>query len=324
MKIILAGGSGQIGSILARHFFSKGDEVVVLTRKQPGESVIRNILWDASNLGSWTKELEGADVLINLAGRNVNCRYNAENRKDILESRVNATRVLARAIEGLKKPPSLWLQSSTATIYAHRFDAPNDELTGILGGTEANAPATWRFSIAVAKAWEAEFDAAPLPCLRKLKLRSAMVMSPDREGVFDVLLSLVRKGLGGRAGNGRQYVSWIHYLDFVEAIDWLVAHQELDGAINLCSPNPLPNADFMREIRKASGTKIGLPASNWMLEIGAVFMRTETELILKSRRVIPTRLKQSGYDFNFPVWADAVLDLCQRRNRDIPRAHFLL
>ena len=195
---------------------------------------------------------------------------------------------------------------------------------GILGGTETSAPETWRFSIAVAKAWEAEFDAAPLPCLRKVKLRSAMVMSPDREGVFDVLLSLVRKGLGGRAGNGRQYVSWIHYLDFVGAIDWLVAHQELDGAINLCSPNPLPNADFMREIRKASGTKIGLPASKWMLEIGAVFMRTETELILKSRRVIPTRLQQSGYHFDFPVWADAVLDLCQRRNRIIRGAHFLL
>src|SRR5437899_4608443 len=184
---------------------------------------------------------------------------------------------------------------STATIYAHRFDAPNDEATGILGGSEPGAPDTWRFSIDVATAWERTLDEVVVPQTRKVKLRSAMTMSPDKGGIFDVLLGLVRRGLGGRAGDGRQYVSWIHYADFIRAIYWLIEHENVEGAMNLCAPEPLPNAEFMRTLRQAWGRSVGLPVMRWMLELGAIFLRTETELILKSRRVIPGRLLRHSF-----------------------------
>jgi uncharacterized protein (TIGR01777 family) len=208
---------------------------------------------------------------------------------------------------------------STATIYAHRYDAPNDEASGILGGSESNAPDTWQFSIDVAKSWERVVDEATLPQTRKVKMRAAMVMSPDDGGVFEMLLRLVRYGLGGHAGNGRQYVSWIHHEDFVRAVYWLIGHNNLEGAINIASPNPLPNAEFMRALRAAWGIKFGLPATEWMLEFGAFFLRTETELILKSRRVIPGRLLASGFTFLFPDWSKAADDLC-RRQREMRRA----
>jgi uncharacterized protein (TIGR01777 family) len=264
---------------------------------------------DAGRLGD---EIEGADVVINLAGRSVNCRYNARNRRDILESRVESTRVLGEAIARASRPPAVWLQMSTATIYAHRFDAANDEATGIVGGLEADTPDTWRFSIDVATAWERALDEAATPGTRKVKLRSAMMMSPDRGGVFDVLLRLVRLGLGGAAGEGRQYVSWIHDRDFVRAISWLIEHDDMEGAVNLAAPHPVPNAEFMRALRQAWGMPVGLPATTWMLEIGAFLMRTESELILKSRRVVPGRLLGGGFTFAFPHWAEAARDLCLR------------
>jgi len=256
--------------------------------------------------------MDTADVIINLAGRNVNCRYTAQNKKAILESRLQSTRVVGEAISRVKNPPPTWLQASTATIYAHRYDAPNDEATGRIGGSEPDAPDKWRFSIEVAKAWEKTVDKANVPHTRKVKLRSAMIMSPDRGGIFDTLLRLVRLGLGGRAGNGRQYVSWIHEADFVRSIYWLIEHQEMEGVVNLAAPHPLPYAEFMRAIREAWGIKIGLPAAKWMLETGAFFLRTETELVLKSRRVIPGRLLDAGFTFNFPEWPMAAQDLVRR------------
>ncbi len=316
MKVILPGGSGQIGRILAREFVSRGWDVVVLSRRadtKRNTSAVRFVPWDAKNIGPWSEQVDGADVVINLAGRSVDCRYNQANRRAILDSRVESTRIIGRAIRSAKNPPSLWLQSSTATIYAHRYDAPNDELTGIIGGEEENVPDTWRFSIDVAKAWEDAATEFELPHTRIVLLRSAMVMSPDRGGVFDVLLRLVRLGLGGTSGDGRQYVSWIHDADFIAAIDWLIEHRELDGAVNLCSPHPLPNRDFMRTLRKSWGVPIGLPATRWMLEIGAFFLRTESELILKSRRVIPARLVESGFQFKFGDWTEAADELCRRR-----------
>lgn len=321
MKIVTPGGSGQVGTLLARAFQARGDEVVVLSRG-PQDAPWRVVPWDAKSLGPWAAELDGADVVINLAGRSVNCRYGEENRRQILDSRVDSTRVVGEAVAAARKPPKVWLQSSTATIYAHRFDAPNDELTGIVGGTESDAPDTWRFSTEVARAWEEALEQASTPHTRKVALRSAMVMSPDRGGIFDTLLGLVRKGLGGTSGSGRQFVSWIHEADFVAAIDWLIAHEELSGAVNISSPNPLPNADFMRDLRRAWGAQIGLPATAWMLEIGAVFLRTETELILKSRRVFPGRLLSSGFSFQFPDWQGAAQDLCsQARHRPGDQAH---
>ncbi len=311
MKIVLAGGSGQVGTLLARAFVRDGHEIVVLSRR-PQRRPWRTLYWDGVSCGEWLRELDGAGVVINLAGRSVDCRYHARNRREILESRVRSTRAIGEAIEKSSRPPSVWLQASTATIYSHRFDAPNDEETGMIGGGETGAPETWRFSIEVAKAWERAATDANVPATRRVLLRSAMTMSPDRGGIFDVLLRLVRFGLGGASGDGRQFVSWIHGDDFVRAIYWLVDHSALSGAVNLAAPHPVPNAEFMRALRTAWGIGFGLPARVPMLELGAFFLRTETELILKSRRVVPSRLIESGFEFQFPEWPNAARDLCRR------------
>lgn len=311
MKVIIPGGTGQVGMILARAFHAAGHEVVVLSRT-PHAAPWRVAQWDAATLGEWAAELDGATAVINLAGRSVNCRYTAHNRDLIMGSRVNSTRVVGAAIAQASRPPRVWLQASTATIYAHRFDAPNDELSGLLGGTEPSAPDTWRFSIAVATAWEQAMQAAATPHTRKVLLRSAMTMSADRGGIFATLLGLVRAGLGGRAGNGRQYISWIHEEDFVRGVGWLLEHDDLAGPINLAAPNPLPNTEFMHALRAAWGMPLGLPATAWMLELGAVFLQTETELILKSRRVVPSKLLQAGFTFAYPTWPEAARNLCQQ------------
>jgi uncharacterized protein (TIGR01777 family) len=310
MKIVIPGGSGQVGTVLARAFHERGDEVVVLSRK-PAHKQWRMVQWDGETFGDWVSEIEGADAVINLAGRSVNCRYHEHNRRVIKESRVKSTRTVGDAIAQAWKPPRAWLQASTATIYAHRYDAPNDEATGIIGGSP-NAPETWRFSIDVATSWERAVSECPTPQTRKVLMRTAIVMSPDRGGSFDILLRLVRFGLGGRAGNGKQFVSWIHDQDLVAAVLWLIRHEELEGPVNVAAPNPLTNSEFMQALRSAWGVRVGLPASELMLELGAFFLRTETELILKSRRVIPRRLLESGFVFEFPTWAEAASDLCRR------------
>lgn len=312
MKIVIPGGSGQIGGVLTRAFRESGDEVVILSRRAGSVHGVRAVPWDARTLGEWKAELEGADLLINLTGRSVDCRYHAKNRALILNSRVESTRVLGEAIAQCDDPPPVWMNASTATIYRHALDRPMDEATGELGGDEHGVPETWRFSIAVAKAWEEAFFAAPTPHTRKLALRSAMTMSADRGGVFDVLLRLVRVGLGGTNGDGRQFVSWIHERDFVDAIRFLHRRADMDGCVNLASPNPLPNREFMRVLRRAWGMPVGLPAMVWMLEIGAVFLRTETELILKSRCVVPGRLLDAGFRFTYPEWPAAAAELCER------------
>ncbi len=310
MKIVIPGGSGQIGTLSARAFVADGHEVVVLSRKG-GQAPWRIVEWDAKTLGPWTKEFDGADVVVNLAGRSVNCRYGSRNRHEIKESRIKSTQAVGQAIAEAANPPRVWLQASTATIYAHRYDAPNDETTGILGGDEPNVPDTWRFSIDVAKSWEQAALEARTPNTRQVLLRSAITMSPDHGGPFDYLLTLVRWGLGGMQGDGRQFVSWIHDRDFIRAVYWLIDH-DLSGPVNLASPNPIPNVEFMCLLRNAWGRRFGLPATEWMLEIGTFLMRTESELVLKSRRVIPSRLAAAGFEFQFPNWADAATDLCRR------------
>jgi uncharacterized protein len=311
MKIIIPGGSGQVGTVLARSFATGGHDVVVLSRN-PAKTPWRIVAWDGESRGDWVAELEGADAVINLAGRSVNCRYTPENRRLIMESRLKSTKILGEAISQAARPPRVWLQASTATIYAHRYDAPNDEATGIVGGSEPDAPDTWRFSIEVATNWERVFNEAVTPSTRKVLLRSAIIMSPSRGGPFDLLLRLVRFGLGGTSGDGRQYVSWVHDEDFVRAVLWLIEHDELDGPINVAAPNPLPNAEFMRALRTAWEMPFGLPAPDWMLEIGAFMLRSETELALKSRRVVPARLLASRFEFLYPTWLEAATDLCAR------------
>lgn len=311
MKIIIPGGSGQVGTVLATEFATTGHDVCVLSRSQPSRPW-RTTKWDGETIGDWITELEDADVIINLAGQSVNCRYTAENRRIIMDSRLKSTKVLGDAISQLKKPPRVWLQASTATIYEHRYDAAHDEATGRVGGSESNAPDTWRFSIDVATNWERVFNVVKAPQTRKVLLRSAIIMSPSSGGPFDLLLRLVRFGLGGTVGNGKQFVSWIHELDFVRSVQWLIKHEEMDGPVNVAAPHPLPNSEFMRELRAAWEMPIGLPASEWMLEIGAFLLRSESELALKSRRVVPAKLLESGFTFKFPTWSEAARDLCER------------
>lgn len=330
LRVLIPGGSGQIGTVIARAFNGRGDRVTVLSRDpaarkahvQSGHKVPWRVLpWDGRTLGPWADELAECDVVINLAGRSVNCRYTKENMRQMMDSRVDSTRVLGQAIAKSPRPPRVWLQASTATIYSHRFDAANDEPTGQIGGSEPGVPAYWKFSIDIAQAWERELAAANTPHTRKVALRSAMTMSHDTGGVFDTLLGLVRKGLGGPNGNGKQFVSWVHEKDFLAALDWLIKREDFTGPVNICSPNPLPNSEFMRDLRHAwlecgtsgrMGARIGLPAFKWMLEIGAVFLKTDTELILKSRRVVPTRLLESGFRFEFPDWPIAARHLCKK------------
>jgi uncharacterized protein len=329
MRIVIPGGSGQVGHVLARHFHGQGHDVTVLTRT-PAAEPWHTLLWDGATRGDWADALDGSDVCINLAGRSVNCRYHPANRAAILNSRVDSTRILGKVIASLAHPPAVWMNASTATIYRHALpnDPPNDELTGVLGGNEPGAPDTWNFSIAVARAWEAAFNQTTTPRTRKVGLRSAMTFSPDCGGVFDVFLSLVRRGLGGTVGSGRQFVSWIHDADFVRAVEFLIGDGPLsrDGAIsakpaladqiNLASPNPLPNREFQRALREAWGTRVGLPTAEWMVEIGTWAMRTESELVLKSRRVVPTRLANAGFTFLHPTWPEAARDLVARWRAD--------
>jgi len=314
VKFVVAGGSGHLGTLLVRARHAAGDEVVVLSRA-PRAAPWRVEVWDAKTLGPWATELDGADVVVNMAGRSVNCRYTPENRRAIMDSRVESARIVGEAIARAAKPPRLWVQMSTATIYAHRFDAANDEATGIIGGDEPGVPETWRFSIEVAKAWEREVDESRVPATRTVKLRAAVVMSSLAGGPFDILLRLVRLGLGGWAGSGKQYVSWVHGADFVRAIDHIVRDDSLRDAVNVAAPDPLPNAEFMRELRAAWGMPVGLPAPSALLPLGAFAMRTETELILKSRRVVSGKLAASGFAFDFRAWDAAARDLCGRVRR---------
>jgi uncharacterized protein (TIGR01777 family) len=311
LRIVVAGGNGQIGTLLARHFHGRGHQLVVIARSvQPAPW--RVIKWDGATLGDWAGELERADVLINLAGRNVSCRYTPANRRAIKESRVQSTLALGQAVARLVHPPSLWMNASTATIYRHAFDRAMDEDTGEIGGKEQNCPSSWRFSIDVATSWEEAFFSAVTPRTRKIAMRSAMTMSPDPGGIFAELLRLVRLGLGGTAGSGEQFVSWIHEADFIRSVEFLMAHEEMEGAVNLAAPCPLPNREFMRALRQAWGIRVGLLAPRPLLELGALFLRTETELILKSRRVVPGRLLRAGFEFQFPEWPQAAGELVGR------------
>jgi uncharacterized protein len=314
LRIVIAGGSGQIGRVLARYFQERGQEVIVLTRG-PHTAQWQTVHWDSQTPGLWTQYLDGADVCINLTGRSVNCRYRPDNRVEIYNSRILSTRLLGEVIGSLAHPPRVWLNASTATIYRHALDRSMDELTGELGGNEPGVPDTWSFSIRVAKDWETTFFKADTPLTRKIAMRSAITFSPVAGNAFALLSNLVRVGLGGTQGNGRQWVSWIHEEDFARAVEFLIAREDLDGAINIASPNPEHNRDFMAILRESWNMPNGVPAPAPILELAAFFMRTETELVLKSRRVVPTRLLEAGFHFEFPNWPHAAEDLVQKWKR---------
>src|SRR6266568_6181745 len=305
--IVVAGGSGFIGRLLTERLVSGNNDVIVLTRSPgPVAQSIRQVGWDGRTLGEWARELDGASALINLAGRSVNCRYNERNRREILESRVDSTRVLGEAVSRCNKPPQVWLNASTATIYKHTFDREMDEATGVIGATPEAKDA---FSIEVARAWEDAFDKAPTPATRKVAMRTAMVFAASKGGVYRVLRGLTRWGLGGTIAGGRQYISWIHEADFCRAVEWLIDRDDFNGPVNLASPNQIQQREMMRIIRRELGVPFGLPATRRMLEVAAFVHRTEAELIIKSRRVAPGRLLEAGFQFLFPKMEDAVREI---------------
>jgi uncharacterized protein (TIGR01777 family) len=299
-KIILAGGSGFIGDSIINYFSGKDAQFIILTRTpKMDRKNVRHIAWDGKNLGTWVSEFENADAVINLTGRTVNCRYNKKNKKEILDSRVNSTKCIGEAIRQCKNPPALWINSASATIYRHAQDGAMDEDTGEYGKG---------FSVEVCRAWEKCFNDISTPLTRKILLRIAIVLGKDA-GVMKPMTRLVRLGLGGRMGNGRQMFSWIHEKDLVSLVEWLIEHEEVSGTFNCVAPNPLPNAQLMRLLRNACGIPWGLPQPKWMLEFGALLISTETELILKSRWVMPKRLLDLGFQFQFETAEQAIHDL---------------
>ena len=321
LRIVLPGGSGQLGQVLARHFQERGNHVTVLTRG-PYTAPWQTVHWDGETAGPWVDYLEGADVCINLAGRSVNCRYDADNRREIYNSRIGPTRLLNRVIAAMDNPPQLWMNASTATIYRHALDRPGidwemDEATGELGGGELiskrrRAPQTWDFSVGVAKDWEAAFFETHTPRTRKVALRSAIVFSPAPGSAFAVLSNLVRLSLGGKQGNGRQFVSWIHEDDFARAVEFLIGCEFLAGPVNIAAPSPIPNREFMAALRYAWDVPNGFPIPSLFIKLGALLMRTESELVLKSRRVVPGRLLEAGFTFEFPDWPEAAENLVRQ------------
>lgn len=284
--ILLAGGSGFLGQFLERYFINKAYKVYNLTRYPKKENQIR---WDGESLGEWTNILEKIDIIINLSGKSVDCRYNDTNKKLIYGSRINSTNVIGHAINHCKNPPKLWMNASTATIYQHSVDKKMTEEAGIIGND---------FSMNIAKSWEREFFKVKNPKTRKIALRTSIVLG-KKGGAFQPLKRLTKIGLGGKLGNGNQKVSWIHELDFARAIEFLIKKESLEGVFNITVPNPIDNKTFMKSLRKSIGIKIGINQPQFLLKIGALIIGTETELILKSRNVVPERLLNNGFKFKF-------------------------
>ncbi|MEO2204579.1 TIGR01777 family oxidoreductase [Paenibacillus pabuli] len=289
-KVVLAGGTGFVGQDFAQRFKKLGYEVLIISR-QPG-----HIAWEDSN--GIRQALEGAEMLINLAGKSVNCRYTDENRRIILESRTRTTRILGESVLACDHPPELWINSSTATIYRHAEDRPMTEKEGEIGSG---------FSVDVAKAWEQAFFEFNLPSTRQIALRIAIVLG--KGGVMEPLTNLVRFGLGGSQGAGTQLFSWIHIEDLFRMVLYLQQHPALEGVFNASSPHPVTNRQLMESLRHQMGVRIGLPSPRWMLELGARFIRTETELVLKSRWVIPERMEQEGFTFIYDTLDTALHDI---------------
>jgi uncharacterized protein (TIGR01777 family) len=309
-KIIIAGGSGFLGKALTKTFSQRGMEVVILSRRQAPVDSARTVQWDGRTIGDWAEEINGSSALINLTGRSVNCRYTERHRAEIMDSRILSTRVLGKAIEQCSSPPKTWLNSSTATIYKHSYDHPNDEETGMMDSSPAGRD---RFSVEVAKAWEKELHFAHTLETHKVALRISIVLGLQKGGAWNIMQTLVQRGLGGHMGNGQQVISWIHIDDFCRAVEWILSNANPAKVYNLASPGPLPNRDFMTIFRKVSGRSFGLPAPRFLLEIGAFFMRTETELILKSRYVSPGHLLSEGFTFQYPDIESALTDLQSKK-----------
>lgn len=319
-KIVIAGGTGFIGRSIAK-YFSAINDIVILTRNTKSinnafadldlknEPNIRLVHWNGKDTGEWSKELNGADIVINLAGKSVNCRYNEKNKQEIFDSRTNATKAIGEAIRQSVAPPKLWINAASATIYRHATDRPQDEFTGEYHND---------FSVQVCKLWEKTFFEQRTPFTRKVALRMAITLGAG--GVMIPYLTLCKFGLGGKQGSGKQLYSWVHIEDVCRVVEWMWKHTDEEGVYNVSAPNPVNNKTFMQTVRKITGHQFGLPAFEWMLKIGAAVIGTETELLLKSRWVLPTKLQQKGFEFKYPVLEEAIKSIVQQ----VPRKRYHL
>ncbi|MFE4194443.1 TIGR01777 family oxidoreductase [Paenarthrobacter sp. NPDC056912] len=287
--VVIAGATGFIGSYFQRRFLEEGWQV-----RTVGRAASADAQWHDDDAIS--RALDGAQLLVNLAGRSVNCRYNERHRREILDSRVRTTRALGRAVAACAEPPRTWINSSTGTIYRHAEDHPQSEVSGELGSG---------FSVDVARAWEDELASAVVPGTRKVPLRIAIALGPGG-GVMGPFRNLARLGLGGHMGAGTQKFSWIHVEDLFRAVLFVHAHGELTGPVNAASPYPVDNRDLMSLVRQSMGVPFGIPTPSWLLEAGAVLIRTQTELVLKSRWVEPRKLLNAGFAFEYPSLAGAL------------------
>ncbi len=321
-KIVIAGGSGFIGESLIKYFGNE-NKLIILSRNADNsqnnrnrfsllsEPELKNVIychWDGKTLGDWYKQLEDTDILINLSGKSVNCRYTEKNKTDILNSRVDSTKILGEAIAKTKNPPKLWINASSATIYRHSTDKPQDEFTGEIEND---------FSVQVCKAWENTFYNQATPFTRKIALRMAITLGAG--GIMIPYFNLLKFGLGGKQGNGKQMYSWVHIEDSCRMIEWFYEHHELEGTFNCASPYPVHNKEFMKTLRTISHTTFGLPAMKWMLQIGALLIGTETELVLKSRWVVPTRILETGFQFKYPLLSDALAEVFNNTPKNLYR-----
>jgi len=299
-KIVITGGTGFLGEYLTSYFIKEGYHIYIISRsKKANLEHITYLQWDGKSQGEWSKHIENAEAIINFAGKSVNCRYTETNKRIILESRVNATKAIGEAIQNAKHPPKVWLNGGSATIYRYSEDMDMTEADGELGNN---------FSVDVCKAWEATFDEYVTPNTRKVFMRISIVLGKDG-GVIPVLKRLIKFGLGGKQGHGRQRVSWLHVHDFARMVEWLMANDSFNGKVNCVSPNHVSNSEFMKAIRSIYNISIGLPQPKWLLKMGAVMIGTETELILKSRKVVPDRLLKSGFVFEYPLLDKALEEI---------------
>ncbi|TXE15888.1 TIGR01777 family protein [Psychroserpens burtonensis] len=282
--ITIAGGSGFLGQILEDYFTKKGDHVYILTRTVQRKN---DIYWNAKDLEDWTTILEQTDVLINLTGKSVDCRYNEDNKQQILNSRIDSTHALGLAINLCEDPPEVWFNSSTATIYRHSTDLQMTKKMGEIGDD---------FSMNIAKSWEKAFYSITNPKTRKIALRTSIVMG-KHGGATEPLKNLVKFGLGGKQASGNQKISWIHELDFARAIDFLIVNDALDGNFNLAVPTPTNNKTLMTSFRKVMNIPFGISHPEWLIKLGAKLIGTEPELVMKSRNVIPERLLENEFKF---------------------------
>ncbi len=317
-KIIIAGGTGFIGQGLC-NYFGKDNQIIILTRQLPDQKTnafgehtinqdaaknIRYINWDGVNQGEWSKEMNGADMIINLAGKTVNCRYNEKNKKEIFDSRTNSVKAIGLAIQQSIQPPKLWINAASATIYPHATNIPRDENFTDFADD---------FSIQVCKLWENTFYEQRTLFTRKVALRMAITLGAG--GVMTPYFNLLKFGLGGRQGTGKQMYSWVHIEDTCRMIEWIAQHTEMEGTYNCVSPNAVTNDKFMTSLRKATGHVFGLPAYEWMLRIGAKIIGTEPELVLKSRWVLPTKIIESGFEFKYPNLKEAFKEIVRQTPR---------